>query len=467
MPPWRWVLLSVLLAAGSPAADGSGPGWLADVRDAAYAVARANGDDPELQAAQLELQRARAGGLPSLRLAERSRLALDGGFGVGLDARLRIPLVAPDVAAEVRLAEVRLQWSARAVAAARRQQLHASLAHALAVLAAEARVRALEALQLALRRAPDVSSSPRDPSGLEARTRLDARLLADRLEAQRREARQLRQALARALGVTAQDLDAGIPGVSGPGPSHPGASEPGPSTAEARGDDPSGPRPEGERFAPPPYGTRVSRYDPARCVLASDDVALARLAASEQRAAETGRWAQAATRIDLELGGGVDVGDGAALGTGDARAQLRVSLSVRLPPWSPTTGAATLAAGSAGLQQAITLAWPNRERAAPPESGQGPDGAAPDGLNAADPTAADPTAEAERDLLERLAALRGQEDDLLRRRALLTSALASIDGDGLTSAYLRATLRLQLADVEQALGLTRLDAALACGALPP
>ncbi len=428
----------VVVGAATPVAAAAPPAWLVAVRDAAYARARAPLQDDALDAALRERGRAAAGALPSLRLAERSRLGLDGVYTLTLDAAVTVPLHTPTVEADTRVTAVRLASTRRQLAARRRAEVHDVLARASALLALRARVRALDALARSLgARAPPATDRPagaraRDvpPSraggggaaaptgGTALRAAVDARLLLAGRPARAREARRLRAELAQSLSLALPPAD--------------------------------------RLFAPPPSATaplagalgfRATDLRPDLCLAASDTTTLARLAAVEQRAVRALRVARAAPRVDLELGGGVTLGGASEP---DARYAARVAVAVRLPPWSPASGAASLAAGAEGLEQRATLAWPNRTPGPPPRT-----------------PSTDPVAEAERAVLAELDRLQGQERDLARRRVVLRTALASQQQRAQDDGYLRATLALQLADTEQALDLTALDAALVCGALPP
>ncbi len=429
--------LAAILAAVLPSvAVAAAPAWLTDVRDAAYSRARAPLEGEILDAAVRERRRAAAGALPSLRLNERSHLGLDGVYGLTLDAGVAIPLLAPTVPADALVTTLRLAITRRQLAAQRRAEVHDALAQAAALLAARARRRALDGLASALAgRGPPAGAGSRMPGRAETPARfgadtspsltsdrmravVDARLLLAGREAQGREARRTRAELVRSLSLT-------LPAV--------------------------------DRLAAPPraahgpllgvLGFTAAELQPRRCQVASDAVVLAHLSAAEQRASSRLREARAAPRVDLELGGAVDLGGTEPV----ARYTLRVAASVRLPPWSPASGAASLSAGASGLEQETTLTWPNRTPGPPPPPGP----------------STDPVVEAERAVRAQLARLQGQEADLARRRAVLRAALATVRGDPPDGAYLRATLALQLADTEQALDLTALDAALLCSALPP
>ena len=267
-----------------------------------------------------------------------------------------------------------------------------------------------------------------------SRTVVNARLLLAGRGAQARQARSLRAELARALSLplpAAERLSA---------PPRPGA-------------------------APLPLlaalGFRANDLDPRRCLAASDVALLARLSVDERRADRRFQEARGAVRVDLELSGALEVGsdqlESGQIGSGEpvTASTARVAVSVRLPPWSPASGTASLSGGVAGLEQESTLTWPNRAPGPPP----------PD-----DPTAdrsTDPIGEAEHAVLTQLDLLQGQERDLLQRRSVLVAAGSWAPVRTPDDAYLRATLALQLADVDQALAVTALDAASLCGALPP
>lgn len=412
-----WRAGAVLVVAALPAAHAGTPAWVASVRAAAVARAGAPLDGEALTAALVEAARARAGGLPQLRLTERGRLGLDGGYALELDGGASVPVWAPEAAADRRLAAERLAATRRQLLAERRAELHDTLADAVALLAAGARLRALDGLAASLREA---GPGP----GVRAPLRLvDVQLLAAGRDGSRRRAEALRRALTEALGVP-------IPPVGEAGP-------PGSGQAETAAD---------------PIGFGAAQLEPARCVAASDAVALARLAVADGELADTLARARARTRADLDLGGSLRLA-----GNGEAPSYtVRLGVSVRLAPWSPATGAASLAVGNAGLEQSLTARWPNRAPGAPP---------APAG--APQHRGADPVANAEREVRRQLTLLVGQEADLVTRRRILLGALAEPHPSTLTEAYRTATLALQLVDTDQALGVTRLDAALLCGALPP
>ncbi|MEJ2289554.1 MAG: hypothetical protein P8Y02_13110 [Deinococcales bacterium] len=484
------LLAAVAIWTPARAAD---PVWLADVRAAAFERARAPLADEALDAARLEVQRAAAGTLPRLRLHERARIGPDGAYGVTLDAGVALPLVAPVVPADGRVAAVRLAITERQVAAQRRADVRDTLARAIALLATEGRLRALDELGRALpghalharRRprpnggapppgapgSPTPAAPPPDPAGSSTRsgTAIDARLLVSGRDTQLREARRLRSELTRTLDVA-------LPAVGHLAP----------PTARAR---------TASRPRAAPLGFAATDLEVARCLAASDAVRLAVLTVHERAASARLEAARSATRIDLELGGTLRLADGA-----DAEGAARVALSVRLPPWSPLSGAASLAGGVTGLEQEATLVWPNRTPAREP----------------AEP-ADDAILEAQRTVRTRLGRLQGEEADLLRRRRILQDALSALadrpvadhalpgtaraagtlasstrlgpgrasttragttragapaaasalEDRALENAYLRARLRLRLTDVDQALGLNALDAALLCGALPP
>jgi len=427
------VLAALVFGALAPVAGAAAPAWLAAVRDAAYTRARAPLADEALDAALRERRRAAAGALPSLHLSERSHLGLDGVYALTLDAGASFPLLAPTVSADARVTSLRLAITRRQLAAQRRAEAHDALAQAAALLAARARGRALDALAHAV----DARARPPDPAGRAPgdgawlpggagrsaaadppRVLVDARLLLAGREAQGREARRLRAELARSLSLALPAADR----------------LPAPLRSAAR----------------PLLGAlgfTAADLRPRRCLLAGDAAVLARLSVAEQGASRRLREARAAPRVDLELGGAVDLGGAAPAASYTAR----VAVSVRLPPWSPASGAASLSAGATGLEQETALAWPNRTPGPPPPPAPSPD----------------PVAEAERAVRAQLFRLQGQERDLARRRAVLLAELPSVRGRTLDGAYLRATLALQLADAEQALDLTALDAALLCGALPP
>ena len=429
-------LAAMLLAVLPSVAAAAAPAWLTDVRDAAYARARAPLEGEILDAALRERRRAAAGALPALRLSERSHLGLDGAYGFTLDAGVAIPLLAPTVPADARVTTLRLAITRRQLAAQRRAEVHDALAQAAALLATRARKRALDGLARSLAtRGPPSGAGGRqagrdenpDPfrahtstslTGGRTRASVDARLLLAGREAQGREARRSRAELARSLSLTLPAVDR-LPA----------------------------PQPAARGPLLGALGFTAAELQPRRCQIASDAVVLAHLSAAEQRASRRLREARAAPRVDLELGGAVDLGGAEPV----ARYTLRVAASVRLPPWSPASGAASLSAGVSGLEQETTLTWPNRTPGPPPTAAPSPD----------------PIAEAERAVRAQLARLQGQEDDLARRRAVLRAALASFGGRTPDGAYLRATLALQLADTEQALDLTALDAAMLCSALPP
>ena len=426
------------------------PPWLAAVRDAAYARAYEPLADEALDAALRERRRAAAGALPSLRLSERSHLGWDGGYRLTLGAGVGIPLLAPSQPADARLTTLRLAITRRQLAAERRAQVHDTLAQAAALLASRARTTALDDLARDLTSVlpnglPDDPPVPEPPPAAGAagraraadapsRTAVDARLLLAGRSAQARQASRLRAELARALAL---------------------------------------PLPAADRLAVPPrpgaaplpllgaLGFRANDLDPRRCLAASDAASLARLSTNERRADRRFQEARAAVRVDLELSGTLEFGSG-DIGSGQVGSSepvtastARVAVSVRLPPWSPASGTASLAGGAAGLEQEATLTWPNRAPGPPP----------PD-----DPTAdraTDPLLEAERAIRTQLDLLQGQERDLLRRRSVLVAAGSSAPVRTPDEAYLRATLALQLADVDQTLAVTALDAASLCGALPP
>ncbi|MEJ2668648.1 MAG: hypothetical protein P8Z81_16405 [Deinococcales bacterium] len=179
---------------------------------------------------------------------------------------------------------------------------------------------------------------------------------------------------------------------------------------------------------------------------ASDAVAQARLALTDARLSRALEEARARTHVELDLSGTATLG-GEAQVPGYA---LRLGVSVALPPWGPATGAASVAVGASGLEQSLSARWPN---AAP-----GPPPTPPDDASIAD---------AARAVRRQLRLLIGREADLLLRRSLLRAALATPPVGTLAGAYRRTTLTLELADADEALGVTRLDAALLCGALPP
>jgi hypothetical protein len=409
------------------------PPWLAAVRDAAYARAHRPLTGEALDAALRERRRAAAGALPSLRLSERSHLGWDGGYRLTLDAGVNVPLLAPSQPADARLTTLRLAITRRQLAADRRAQVRDALAQAAALLAARARARALNELAVnELARtdpAPGPTWDPAPAADAPSRTAVDIRLLLAGRGAQARQARSLRAELARALSLplpAAEHLAA---------PPRPGA-------------------------APLPLfgalGFRANDLDPGRCLAASDAASLARLSVAERRADRRFQEARGAVRVDLELSGTLEVGSNEP-GNGEigSASIARVAVSVRLPPWSPASGTASLSAGAAGLEQESTLTWPNRAPGPPP-----PDGPTGD-------RATDPIDEAEHAVRAQLAMLQGQERDLLRRRSVLVAAGSSAPMRTPQDAYLRATLALQLADVDQALDVTALDAASLCGALPP
>jgi len=431
---------AVLVGAWAPVATAAAPAWLVAVRDAAYARARAPLQDEALDAALRERRRAAAGALPSLRLAETSRLRLDGVYALTLDAGVTVPLQAPAAAADARVTAVRLARTRRQLAARRRADVRDTLARAAALLALRARARALAVLarSLAVRAPPSRGTTrsttrgtangsangseerPAPAGGATDATRaaVDARLLLAGRPARAREARRLRGELARSLSL---------------------------------------PLPPADRLSAPPrraagpllgvLGLRATDLQPRRCLAASDTTVLARLSAAEQRAVRELREARAAPHVDVELGGTLTLGGASEPA---ARYAARVAVAVRLPPWSSAAGAASLAAGAEGLEQQATLTWPNRAPGPPPST-----------------PSTDAAAEADRAVLAELDRLQGQERDLARRRTVLLTALASLRGSAHDSGYLRATLALQLVDTEQALDLTALDAALVCGALPP
>ena len=417
-PIWTVLVGAVLVGAWAPAAAAAAPAWLVAVRDAAYARARAPLQDDALDAALRERRRAAAGALPSLRLAERSRLGLDGVYALTLDAGVTVPVQAPAVAADARVTALRLARTRRRLAARRRAEAHDALGRAAALLALRERARALEVLA---RSAGDRAPASGDADATRPHTMraaVDARLLLATRPAREREARRLRGELARSLSLTLPPADR-LPA----------------------------PR---RRAAGPllgALGLRATDLRPRRCLAASDTTALARLSLAEQRAVRKLREARAAPRVDVELGGTLTLGGASEP---DARYAARVAVAVRLPPWSPASGAASLAAGAEGLEQQATLSWPNRTPGPPPSA-----------------PSTDAVVEADRAVLAELDRLQGQERDLTRRRSVLLTALASLRGSAHDGGYLRATLALQLADTEQALDLTALDAALVCGALPP
>lgn len=394
------------------------PPWFAALRSAAVARARAPLHDEVLTAAEVEVSRAGAAGLPQLRLGERSRLGLDGSYALDLEAGVTLPLWAPAAGADRDLTGERLAATRRQLQSERRAELRDALAQAVSLVASEARLGALDALAAAL-----VAVGPAAAVAPPLRL-VDVRLLAAGRSAQRRRAEALRRSLEASLGVPlpapeigAADLRAGI-----------GA----------------------RRAALDPLGFPVVLLEPARCVAASDGVTLARLAQEDARLSSALMRARARPRADLDIGGAVRLGS-----DGPAPSYVaRVGVSVRLPPWGPATGAASLAVGAGGLEQALSARWPNPAPAAPPGK-------------AASAEADDPLDDAVRTVRQQLGLLIGRESDLLERRRLLLDALSRPHAPSLTAAYQRATLRLQLADAEEALGLTRLDAALLCGALPP
>ncbi len=432
----RALTLLVLIATWSTG-RAEAPSLLAQVRAAAFERAREPLADEALEAARLEVRRAAAAGLPRLRLHEQTRLGLDGAYGLTLEAGIAVPLLAPDVPADGRVAALRLTLTRRQLAAQRRAEARDALARAVALEAAEQRLWALIELDRSLRALtpsrprsgayPSGARNPPAPPNGSAGTAIDARLLAAGREAQLREARRLRSELSTALGVA-------LPPIGEPARIR-GLAENAPTAA--------------------PLGFGSADLEATPCIAASDAVVLAGLAARERASSARLRAARSAARIDLELGGALRLGDAT-----DAEGAARIALSVRLPPWSPVAGAASLTGGAAGLEQEATLVVPNRTPAPPP-----PDASS----DATD----DPVDDARSTVRSTLLRLQGEEADLLRRRRILAAALsarrttAPRASTALEDAYLRATLRLRLADVDQALGLNGLDAALLCGALPP
>lgn len=405
----------------TPAAHGQTPAWFDAVRAAAVGRALEPLGGEALTAAEVEVARARASGMPQLHLSERSRLGLDASYTLRLEAGASVPLWAPAAIADRRLSDERLAATRQQMAAERRAELHDALAQAVALLAARARARALEALDAALR---DAGPDPRVAPPLHL---TDVRLLAAGRGAQRRRAEALRQTLAATLAVRIPEATLGA-GADG----------------RRRG---VAPAPEAARD---PLGFPAGRLDPARCAAASDSVTRARLAGRDVRLSAALARARSQSRVDLDLGAGASLGDALQ----DPSYTLRLGLSVALPAWSPAEGAASLAVGAAGLEQSLTARWPNRTPSAAPS----PEPAA---------KAAAEVRDAARAVRQRLALLTGQEADLTVRRRILADGLAQRRREGLAGAYRTATLALQLADVDEALGITRLDAALLCAALPP
>ncbi|HKI56936.1 MAG TPA: hypothetical protein VKB31_07260 [Trueperaceae bacterium] len=423
---------AVIALALLPLARAAAPAWFVQARAAAVARAQEPLADQALDAARVEVARAAAAGLPELRLGERSRLGLDAAFTLELEAGVRVPLWAPAVAADRRLTGARLTATRRQLAAERRAHLRDDLAAAVGLLATGARLRALDALAAALRTA---GAAPSVPPPLQV---VDVRLLAASRSAQRRRAEALRQALTANLGVRVPPVeDAPAPASGAPASGAPASGAP--SAREA---------PDAARD---PLGFVVAQLEPDRCLAASDDVARARLAVEDASLSAALARARARARVELELGGSATLG-GEPL---DASYALKAGLSVRLPPWSAATGSASLAVGAAGLEQALDARWPNRQPAAAPAAAS----AAPD--------AAPEVADAAAAVRQQLDLLVGQEADLMARRRILLRALAQPAEATLAGAYRSATLALRLADADEALGVTRLDAALLCGALPP
>jgi len=435
------------------------------------ARARAPLDGDALTAAQVEAARARAGELPQLHLAERSRLGLDGSYSLELEAGASVPVWAPEAAADRRLTAERLAATRRQLRAERRAELHDTLLDAVALLATEARLRALDALAAALR-----AAGPRPAVDPPLRV-VDVQLLATGRSGQRRRAEALRQALTAALGVRIPPDGDAPPGATPPGAEPPRAKPP--------------------RAARDPLGFGAAQLEPARCLAANDSVTLARLAQADTALSQALAQARARPHADLDLGGSVRLGSDAQL----PAYTLRLGMSVRLPPWSEATGAASLTMGAAGVEQSLSASWPNRAPAAPPGAagapggdtqgghtpgghtpgghtpggdtpgGDAPGGDAPGPAGASAPGAFEPgsaaIADAQRSVERQWTLLVGQEADLLARRRILLAALAEPRPATLSSAYQAATLALQLTDTDEALGVTRLDAALLCGALPP
>lgn len=442
----------IALAFALPA-HATSPAWFARLRAAAVARARAPLAGDALARASVEVARARAAGMPQLHLDELAHLGLDAGYRIELEAGVSVPLWAPAADADRRLTGARLAATRRQLAAERRAELHDALAAGVALLAAQARLRALDALTASLHAAGD---HPR----LEPPLRLvDIRLLAAGRATQLRRAEALRRDLIATLGIAIPPVqDATVPGPA----QRPATPAPRTTRAATRAASatrvaaPTGPHPGARPLPAPPPATRdplgfvAAQFEPVRCVAASDGVARAGAAAEDARLVAELARARARPHADLDLSGSTTLGDDLR----EARYAVRLGLSVSLPPWGPSTGAASLAVGAAGLEQSLAARWPNHNPAAPPT-----------GSVDADATA--DVRDAVRHVRRQLYLLTGQEADLLVRRRILSAALARPRPPTLSGAYHGASLALRLADVDEALGATRLDAALLCGALPP
>ena len=429
-------ILAALAAVLPSAAVAAAPAWLTDVRDAAYSRARAPLEGEALDAALRERRRAAAGALPSLRLNERSHLGLDGVYGLTLDAGVAIPLLAPTAPADALVTTLRLAITQRQLAAQRRAEVHDALAQAAALLAARARARPWRPRERV--RCPRPARGLRQPHDRPSRdagsVRRGRRPEPDERPHTRRRRRPPPAGRARSSGEGSAAYARGA--------------RAGPCRSRCP---PSIGWPLHQRAAHGPLlgvlGFTAAELQPRRCQVASDAVVLAHLSAAEQRASSRLREARAAPRVDLELGGAVDLGGTEPV----ARYTLRMAASVRLPPWSPASGAASLSAGASGLEQETTLTWPNRTPGPPPPPGPP---RTPSSRRSAPCAPSSPASRARSATWRAAAPCSG--------RRWRPSAGEPPDG-----AYLRATLALQLADAEQALDLTALDAALLCGALPP
>jgi len=426
-------LMLAAFAAAQPA-----PAWFQRARDAAVARALVPLEGDELTAAEVEARRAAAARLPRLRLSERSRLGLDAAFELELQAGLSLPLSAPATTADRRLTGERLAAARRQLAARRREELHDDLANAVALLETRARLRALDALRAATahphaseggRPAPSATgpaSAPAPPASAAPWappvSPVDVQLLLANRNALLRRDRALRGELRTRLGVRVPVPPKATPRASG-----------------------------APYVARDPLGLVAAELEPQACVTGSDAVARARLAARDRRLAAALDRARSLPHAELELSGTARLGSQRP----QAGYGVRLGVSLSLPPWSRGSGAASLAIGAEGLEQSLEAAWPNRAPAAPPGNPPHDAGADPDVLEAA------------RTVRGQLELLVGQEADLLARRRILLRALSAPLPATLAGAYRSATLALQLADADEGLGVTRLDTALLCGALPP